>query len=227
MMRSSTPSKRPHRMTAPGPARQRRDPRLRQRHAARRHQQARAGVVSPSDAASSARASTSAFITMPGPPPAGVSSTVRCLSVACARMSTTSSDQSAGGERLAGEAHAERAREHLRKDREHARAPHGYCSSQSERQSRSEGGLFPSPLWGGVRGGGDARGTAGSYSHPPPPTLPHKGGGSAPNSRRGHRFTHQRSSGSGSLGGAAAAANAAASTTIRRPRYRPPAPPLR
>ena len=36
----------------------------------------------PSPAASIARASTSAFITMPGPPPAGVSSTVRCLSVA-------------------------------------------------------------------------------------------------------------------------------------------------
>ena len=45
-------------------------------------------MSSGGDAASSARASTSAFITMPGPPPAGVSSTVRCLSVACARMST-------------------------------------------------------------------------------------------------------------------------------------------
>ena len=41
--------------------------------------------------ASTARASTSARITMPGPPPAGVSSTERCLSVACARMSTASS----------------------------------------------------------------------------------------------------------------------------------------
>src|SRR5271170_3044576 len=39
-----------------------------------------------------ARASTSAFITMPGPPPAGVSSTLRCLSVAKVRISTTSSD---------------------------------------------------------------------------------------------------------------------------------------
>ncbi len=39
-----------------------------------------------------ARASTSAFITMPGPPPAGVSSTVRCLSVAALRMSIVSSD---------------------------------------------------------------------------------------------------------------------------------------
>ena len=43
--------------------------------------------------ASMARASTSAFITMPGPPPAGVSSTVPCRSVACARMSCASSDQ--------------------------------------------------------------------------------------------------------------------------------------
>jgi len=42
--------------------------------------------------ASMARPSTSAFITMPGPPPAGVSSTVRCLSVAKLRISTTSSD---------------------------------------------------------------------------------------------------------------------------------------
>ena len=41
---------------------------------------------------SSALASTSAFITMPGPPPAGVSSTVPCLSMACARMSMASSD---------------------------------------------------------------------------------------------------------------------------------------
>src|SRR5580658_6879676 len=40
-----------------------------------------------------ARPSTSAFITMPGPPPAGVSSTVRRLSAAKARISTTSSDQ--------------------------------------------------------------------------------------------------------------------------------------
>src|SRR5690348_259169 len=36
---------------------------------------------------------TSARITMPGPPPAGVSSTVRCLPRPCSRMSRTSSDQ--------------------------------------------------------------------------------------------------------------------------------------
>src|SRR5690606_7130871 len=41
---------------------------------------------------SSARASTSAFITMPGPPPAGVSSTVRWRSVAWSRILTASSD---------------------------------------------------------------------------------------------------------------------------------------
>src|SRR5579863_5703506 len=40
-----------------------------------------------------ARPSTSGFITMPGPPPAGVSSTERCLSVAKSRISTTSSAQ--------------------------------------------------------------------------------------------------------------------------------------
>src|SRR5579871_4998450 len=46
----------------------------------------------PVATASMARPSTSAFITMPGPPPAGVSSTVRCLSVVKLRMSATSSD---------------------------------------------------------------------------------------------------------------------------------------
>ena len=61
---------------------------------------------------------------MPGPPPAGVSSTVRCLSVAWARMSTRVERPDAGGQRLAGEAHAERARKHLREDREHGGAPH-------------------------------------------------------------------------------------------------------
>src|SRR5580693_295953 len=90
MTRSSTPSKRPQtRTTPPSPVNAsmracvsgvpRGDSRSRGR---------------PSIAvASMARASTSAFITMPGPPPAGVSSTVRCLSVANARISTTSSDQ--------------------------------------------------------------------------------------------------------------------------------------
>ncbi len=39
-----------------------------------------------------ARASTSGFITMPGPPPAGVSSTERCRSLAWARISIASSD---------------------------------------------------------------------------------------------------------------------------------------
>src|SRR6185312_9133239 len=40
-----------------------------------------------------AAAATSARITMPGPPPAGVSSTVRCLPRPCSRISRTSSDQ--------------------------------------------------------------------------------------------------------------------------------------
>src|SRR5215469_15496764 len=44
--------------------------------------------------ASIAAAATSARITMPGPPPAGVSSTVRCLPRPWSRMSRTSSDQS-------------------------------------------------------------------------------------------------------------------------------------
>src|SRR6516165_1003491 len=84
------PSKRPQRTTAPGPL----------ASAAtrawvsgtprglitRRGRGSLAGAV-----ASTARASTSGRITMPGPPPAGVSSTERCLLAACARMSTASS----------------------------------------------------------------------------------------------------------------------------------------
>ena len=126
-MRSSTPSKRPHRMTAPGP-RASVATRACVSGTPRGLISRRGRASSGDDAASSARASTSAFITMPGPPPAGVSSTVRCLSVACARMSTHVERPDAGGERLAGEAHAERAREHLREDGEDARAPHGQSS---------------------------------------------------------------------------------------------------
>src|SRR5213078_2511097 len=44
------------------------------------------------------------------------------------------------------------------------------------------GGLFPSPLWGGVRGGGRSLRRERRLSRwtalPPSPTLPHKGGGS-------------------------------------------------
>src|SRR4051794_6815361 len=53
----------------------------------------RGRVSAAATVASTARASTSAFITMPGPPPAGVSSTVRWRSVAKFRMSTVSRDQ--------------------------------------------------------------------------------------------------------------------------------------
>ena len=54
MTRSSTPSKRPHRTTAPGPCASSAHPRLRQRPAARAHQQAR--PASPGGAAASMRA---------------------------------------------------------------------------------------------------------------------------------------------------------------------------
>src|SRR5271163_747847 len=90
MTRSSTPSKRPQTTTTPGPTLSastrawvsgtpRGDIRSRGRMSAA--------------AASTARPSTSGFITMPGPPPAGVSSTERCLSMAKLRISTTSSAQ--------------------------------------------------------------------------------------------------------------------------------------
>ena len=80
--------------------------------------------------ASSARASTSAFMTMPGPPPAGVSSTVRCLSVACARMSIVSSDQMPDASALPARL-APAGRETFREDRQYAGAPH-----DSRRRSR-------------------------------------------------------------------------------------------
>jgi hypothetical protein len=44
--------------------------------------------------------------------------------------------------------------------------------------------VFPSPLWGGVRGGGRSVGQRQYFTaSPPSPTLPHKGGGSRPRSR--------------------------------------------
>src|SRR5579859_4070416 len=90
MTRSSTPSNRPHTKTTPGP------PASASTRfwvsGTPRGDSNRSGRASAA-AASMARASTSAFITMPGPPPAGVSSTVRCLSAAKLRISTTSSAQ--------------------------------------------------------------------------------------------------------------------------------------
>src|SRR5262249_52018091 len=47
-------------------------------------------------------------------------------------------------------------------------------------------GMFPSPLWGGVRGGGQwFWAQCVNNCHPPSPTLPHKAGGSRPVVRRG------------------------------------------
>ena len=90
MTRSSTPSKRPQTRTTPGPAASASTRAC--VSGAPRGESRRRGRSSVATA-SMARPSTSAFITMPGPPPAGVSSTVRCLSVAKVRISTTSSDQ--------------------------------------------------------------------------------------------------------------------------------------
>ena len=71
--------------------------------------------------ASIAFAKMSARITMPAPPPAGVSSTVRCLSVAKSRICTASSDQRRG-QCLAGQRYTKRARKHLWIERQHRRA---------------------------------------------------------------------------------------------------------
>src|SRR5262249_17143266 len=47
-------------------------------------------------------------------------------------------------------------------------------------------GVFPSPLWGGVRGGGRCFGAMSVHHRTTPsPPLPHKGGGSRPRSRGG------------------------------------------
>ena len=94
--RSSTPSKRPHRMTAPSPLASwatRACVSGAPRALIKRRGRGSGGMLL-SARLSRALASTSAFITMPGPPPAGVSSTVPCLSSACARMSIASSDHS-------------------------------------------------------------------------------------------------------------------------------------
>ena len=59
--------------------------------------------------------------------------------------------------------------------------------------ARHKGGAFPSPLWGGVRGGGSSWLTClGQQTTTPSPTLPHKGGGSPPSSRRAEAYPHLR-----------------------------------
>ena len=70
---------------------------------------------------------------MPGPPPAGVSSTVRCLSVACVadvdgRRATRCRRQAPCRRGL-----RQRAGKHLREDRQHAGAPHGIASLRLDR----------------------------------------------------------------------------------------------
>src|SRR5260221_714591 len=127
-------------------------------------------------AASTARASTSARITMPGPPPAGVSSTERCLSLACARISTASRLQ-----RLAASALPARLKP----------SGPGNISGKMVRTvarhmllnpARAANSVLPSPLWGGSpaeaqqrrggRGGGGGGGGAGGRRAPPPPPPP-------------------------------------------------------
>src|ERR1700733_1977182 len=101
MTRSSIPSKRPQTRTTPGPwlsASTRAWVSCVPRGESR--QRGRESWAISGTVASMARPSTSAFITMPGPPPAGVSSTLRCLSVAEFRISATSSDQTPAAKAL-------------------------------------------------------------------------------------------------------------------------------
>ena len=91
----------------------------------------RRAVMRPLRAASIAADATSARITMPGPPPAGVSSTVRCLPIPWSRMSSTSSDHRSRSQRLADQRRRQRAGKHLGEKRQHGsrHAQHGQCSA--------------------------------------------------------------------------------------------------
>ena len=73
-----------------------------------------------------AAASTSARSTIPAPPPAGVSSTVRCLSVAKSRICIASSDHCPSRQRAPGERHAERPGKHLGIERQDG-GGEGHC----------------------------------------------------------------------------------------------------
>ena len=73
-----------------------------------------ASIGRPSATLSSAAASTSGRSTIPAPPPAGVSSTLRCLSVAKSRMLRRLEAPDALVERPPGQARAQRPRKHLR-----------------------------------------------------------------------------------------------------------------
>src|SRR6266446_5953031 len=56
------------------------------------------------------------------------------------------------------------------------------------KKERGRLGAFPSPLWGGVRGGGRCSGQHQCFTaSPPSPTLPHEGGGSTLSVRQPHR----------------------------------------
>src|SRR5262249_58184840 len=60
-------------------------------------------------------------------------------------------------------------------------------------KSRRGLGVFPSPLWGGVRGGGGRVGQRRCITaSPPSPTLPHKGGGSRPSLPLVDSAAHER-----------------------------------
>ena len=100
-MRSSTPSKRPHRRTTPSPP-----ARLRTMYCFSgmpRGESSSRGRRSSASRLSSAAATTSARSTMPGPPPAGVSSTARWRPRPNSRRATVSSAQAEPSARPASE----------------------------------------------------------------------------------------------------------------------------
>src|SRR5262245_42900709 len=75
---------------------------------------------------------------------------------------------------------------------------------------------YPSPLWGGVRGGGRCWWTLREQQQrPPSPTLPHKGGGSAPSSRLGRTSSNPLSVEHRPLAGAVALQRALLTDRVR------------
>src|SRR3954449_10868493 len=88
-IRSSNPSKRPHSRITPSPLASSRT----RAWVSGAPRGVSASIGRPSATLSSAAATTSGRSTIPAPPPAGVSSTLRCLSVAKSRMFRVSSDQ--------------------------------------------------------------------------------------------------------------------------------------
>ena len=122
MTRSSTPSKRPQTRTTPAPAAPAPRPAL--GSAARRAATAGGGDAHRSPWRRWRGRARRPSSPCPGRRRPACRRRVRCLSVAKARISTTSSDQAPARQSLAGKARAQRSRKNIGEDGEDARPPH-------------------------------------------------------------------------------------------------------